>query len=153
MEKEKGEWQKAMENQFPIIEHWYTHSPRVAREDTLAVLFPRLAGQPAPKVTPILGGKSFIIEHRSGRGFVFASVVSVVYKEDGVDFVGKYAVVWGRAGQATLTLLEGERLAYKGKVLTAKGNEGFWEGTDLPRLTTGGITDARDHCRSHAHGR
>ena len=119
---EKGTWQKAMESQLPVVEHWFIHSPRAANENTLAILYPRVAGQPAPKVTPVLDGKGFIVEHQSGRDFVFASALPVTYNENGIEFTGKYAIVRDRPGSSSLTLLDGSRLSFKGKTLTEKGS-------------------------------
>ncbi|MHB9134383.1 MAG: hypothetical protein ACYDBB_25200 [Armatimonadota bacterium] len=123
--KEKGEINKAQLPSFPIIEHWYIHSSRAPKEDTLAILFPRAAGQPVAKVTSILGGRGCIVEHQNGRDFIFASVLPMTYNENGIDFTGRFAIVRDRGADSSITLLDGTKLSFKGKVLTEKGNMGL----------------------------
>ncbi len=122
IEKVKGTINEDYLGMFPIVEHWFIRSPRGPNEDTLAVLYPRRPNEPEPKVTSILGGRGCIVEHGEGRDIVIASPVPVTYNEGGVEFSGRYAVIRDRAGNRSITLLEGTRLAYDGKVLTEKGS-------------------------------
>ncbi len=122
IDKEKGTINKNYVNVFPNIEHWFIHSPRGPKEDTFTILFPRRPDQPAPKVTRILDGKGCIVEHGSGRDIIIVSPVPVTYNADGVEFTGRIAVVRDRAGDGSITLLDGSKLSYKGKILTARGN-------------------------------
>ena len=125
IEKAKGTINKAQLPSFPIVEHWFIHSPRQPSEDTFTVLYPRRPNQPKPKVTPLADGHGCMIEHQNGRDFVFASPVPFTYKQGGIEFVGRYAVVRDRRGDRSITLLDGSRLATKGKVLTKRGSIAF----------------------------
>jgi hypothetical protein len=122
IEKVKGTINKDQLPSFPIIEHWFIHSPRVPKEDTFSILFPRRPDQPAPRVTPLLGGKGCIVEHQNGRDIIFASPVPVTYSANGIEFTGRYAVIRDRNGDKSLTLLDGARLSFGGKTLTEPGN-------------------------------
>ena len=122
IEKVKGTINKDQIGNFPIIEHWYVHSPRQPNEDTLAILYPRRADQPVPKVTSIAGGRGCVVEHPEGRDIIFASAVPFSYHENGVEFNGRYAVIRDRGAVGSITLLDGTRLSFKGKKLTEKGN-------------------------------
>ncbi|OPZ83892.1 MAG: hypothetical protein BWY76_02078 [bacterium ADurb.Bin429] len=119
--KEQGTINKAQFFQFPQVEHWFIRSPRGPKEDTFSILFPRRPEQPAPKVTRILEGKGCIIEHQQGRDIIVMSPTPVTYKENGVEFTGRIAVIRDRAGDGSLTLLDGGKLSYKGKTLTERG--------------------------------
>ncbi|MHB9023338.1 MAG: hypothetical protein ACYC7E_04075 [Armatimonadota bacterium] len=119
---EKGTINKAQLPAFPIIEHWFIRSPRAPKEDTFTILFPRRPDQPAAKVTPLLDGKACIVEHQNGRDIIFASPVPVSYKGNDVEFTGRYAVIRDRAGDKSLTLLEGTTLSFGGKTLTERGS-------------------------------
>ncbi|MHB9134718.1 MAG: hypothetical protein ACYDBB_26905 [Armatimonadota bacterium] len=121
IEKEKGTINKDQLPNFPTLEHWFIHSPREAKEDTLAILFPRRADQPMPKVTPLLNGKGCIVEHQNGRDIIFASTVPVTYNANGIEFTGRYAIIRDRGADSSITLLDGTKLSFKGKTLTEKG--------------------------------
>ena len=125
IEKVQGTINRPYVGQFPVVEHWFIHSPRKPLEDTFTVLFPRRPDQPAPSVTPILDGRGCVVEHHEGRDVIFASPVPVTYSRDGIEFQGRLGVVRDRAGDRSLTLLDGTRLSYKGKTLTAPGNAGL----------------------------
>jgi len=125
IEKVKGTINQAQRYKFPVVEHWLIHSPRRPSEDTFTVLFPRRAGQPAPKVSPILGGRGCVVEHQEGRDIIFASPVPVTYSQGGIEFCGRFGVVRDRQGDRSLTLLDGVLMSYKGRVLKARGNVGF----------------------------
>jgi hypothetical protein len=122
IEKVKGTINKDQVGSFPQVEHWQIHSPRSPNEDTFTILFPRRPNTPAPKVTSILDGKGCIVEHPNGRDIIILSPVPVTYAANGVEFTGRCAVVRDRPGEGSITLLDGSRLAFKGKVLTEKGN-------------------------------
>lgn len=122
IEKVQGTINKNYVGMFPNVEHWFIHSPRAANEDTLAVLYPRRPQQPAPRVTAILGGRGCLVEHGEGRDVIIAAPAPVTYNEGGVEFVGRYAVIRDRGANSSITLLDGTRLAFKGKTLTEKGS-------------------------------
>jgi hypothetical protein len=122
IDKVKGTVFKDQAPNFPIIEHWFIHSPRQPNEDTLAILYPRRTGQPAVKVTPIAGGRGCIVEHPEGRDMIFAAGTPFTYNENGIEFNGRYGVIRDRGASSSITLLDGARLSFKGKTLTAQGN-------------------------------
>ncbi len=123
IEKEKGTINKDYLGQFPVVEHWFVRSPRQPNQDTLAVLYPRRPDQPAAQVAAILDGRGCIVQHPEGRDIIIASPVPLTYNENGVEFSGRYAVIRDRGEHASITLLEGTRLAFKGLVLTEKGSQ------------------------------
>ncbi len=121
IEKVKGNINKDQLPNFPVIEHWFIHSPRAPREGTLAILYPRRPDGAKPKVTPILDGKGCIVEHPDGRDIIFASPTPVTYATNGVEFTGRFGVVRDRP-DGSITLLDGGKLTFKGKTLTERGH-------------------------------
>ncbi|MGV6827153.1 MAG: hypothetical protein ACWA5Q_09260 [bacterium] len=81
--------------------------------DVTFLLYPRLKGVGAPKITPIAGEKGVKVEHEHGTDWVFLHDKSFRYKGDGVKFRGKAGMVQSRGGQVVTATDSNGAISYR----------------------------------------
>lgn len=82
------------------------------------VLFPRGAGEAAPKATQLAPGVTKVVT-AEGTDYVFLSTTPLTYKGEGVEFTGTAGSVRvPKGGQPELVLLRGSKLSFKGKTVS-----------------------------------
>jgi WD40 repeat protein len=87
----------------------------------LTVLYPRDPKQAPPTVTSIADGKGLRLTHAEGTDVVLMSDTPFTYTGDGITFTGTVAALREMRGETWMTLVEGSKLSWRGKTLTAPG--------------------------------
>ncbi len=100
-----------------VKEHWIMNVPGTPGCSFATIMYPRPFGWEPPKVTQLAPGVT-LVEHQSGKDYVFLGEKPFTYEGEGVSFTGRVGVVRDMPGERSVTLVEGTSLSYGGETVT-----------------------------------
>ncbi len=101
---------------WSITEHWLMHVPAGPGATFVAVLFPRRAHEPPPRIEYLPREESLAIEHPEGRDLIFLRPNERVGANlDGVIFRGRAGISRTRNGRTIVQPLDAAKMARQGR--------------------------------------
>ncbi|MHB9133791.1 MAG: hypothetical protein ACYDBB_22225 [Armatimonadota bacterium] len=113
----KGESFAGYMGTWNIKEHWIMNVPGTPGQTFATLMYPRPFGWQPPKVTQLAPGVT-LVEHQSGKDYIFLGEKPFTYTGQGIDFTGRVGIIRELPGERSVTLVEGSKLSYGGEVVT-----------------------------------